>query len=90
MSSIGKGNCGGTDVLEHPVYTPKGLPPIRLKNRPVNPGLTESLKEQIAVWLKDCVIQFRRSFSLEFPSSSLSGKRTANGDGSLTFELLIL
>ena len=22
-------NCGGTDVMEHPVYTPKGLPPIR-------------------------------------------------------------
>ena len=20
------GNCGGTDVIEHPVYTPKGLP----------------------------------------------------------------
>ena len=26
-----EGNCGGTDVIEHPVYTPKGLPPIRLK-----------------------------------------------------------
>ena len=51
------GNCGGTDILEHPVYTPKGLPPIRLKNRPVNPGLTGSLKEQIATWLKDGVIR---------------------------------
>ena len=46
-----EGNCGGTEVIEHPVYTPKGLPPIRLKNRPVNPGLTDSLKEQIATWL---------------------------------------
>ena len=52
-----EGNCGGTDVIEYPVYTPKGLPPIRLKNRPVNPGLTDSLKEQIAVWLKDGVIR---------------------------------
>ena len=52
-----EGNCGGTKVLEHPVYTPKGLPPIRLKNRPINPGLTDSLKEQIAVWLKDGVIR---------------------------------
>ena len=52
-----EGNCGGTDVIEHPVYTPKGLPPIRLKNRPVNPGLTGSLKEQIATWLKDGVIR---------------------------------
>ena len=51
------GNCGGTDIIEHPVYTPKGLPPIRLKNRPVNPGLTGSLKEQIATWLKDGVIR---------------------------------
>ena len=51
------GNCGGTDMIEHPVYTPKGLPPIRLKNRPVNPGLTDSLKEQIATWLKDGVIR---------------------------------
>ena len=52
-----EGNCGGTEVIEHPVYTPKGLPPIRLKNRPINPGLTGSLKEQIAVWLKDGVIR---------------------------------
>ena len=51
------GNCGGTDLIEHPVNTPKGLPPIRLKNRPVNPGLTDSLKEQIATWLKDGVIR---------------------------------
>ena len=43
-------------MIEHPVYTPKGLPPIRLKNRPVNPGLTDSLKEQIATLLKDGVI----------------------------------
>ena len=51
------GNCGGIDIIEHPVYTPKGLPPIRLKNRPVNPGLTGSLKEQIATWLKDGIIR---------------------------------
>ena len=44
-------------MIEHPVYTPKSLPPIRLKNRQVNPGLTDSLKEQIATWLKDGVIR---------------------------------
>ena len=38
------------------MYTPKGLPPIRLKNRPINPGLIDALKEQIATWLKDGVI----------------------------------
>ena len=51
------GNCKGTDVIKHPVYTPKGLPSIRLKNHPVNPGLTDSLKEQIATRLKDRVIR---------------------------------
>ena len=61
------GNCGGTDVIEHPVYTPKGLPPIRLKNRPVNPGLTDSLKEQIATWLKDGVICSGRVYPWNFP-----------------------
>ena len=52
-----EGNCGGTDVMEHPVYTPKGLPPIRLKTRPINPGLIDALKEQIATWLKNGVIR---------------------------------
>ena len=51
-----EGHCEGTDIIEHPVYTPKGHPPIRLKNRPINPGLIDSLKEQIATWLKDGVI----------------------------------
>ena len=52
-----EGNCGDTDVMEHPVHTPKGLPPIRLKNRPINPGLIDALKKQIAPWLKDGVIR---------------------------------
>ena len=52
-----EGNCGGTEIIEHPVYTPKGHPPIRLKNRPINPGLIDSLQDQIATWLKDGVIR---------------------------------
>ena len=52
-----EGNSGGTDIIEHPVYTPKGHPPIRLKNRPINPGLTDALQEQITTWLKDGVIR---------------------------------
>ena len=52
-----EGNCGGTEIIEHPVYTPKGHPLIRLKNRPINPGLIDSLQEQIATWLKDGVIR---------------------------------
>ena len=62
-----EGNCGGTEVIEHPVYTPKGHPPIRLKNRPINPGLVDSLKEQIATWLKDGVIRSGRISPWNFP-----------------------
>ena len=62
-----EGNCGGMDVIEHPVNTPKGLPPIRLKNRPVNPALTDSLKEQIATWLKDGVIRSGGVSPCNFP-----------------------
>ena len=85
-----EGNCGGTKVIEHLVYTPKGLPPIRLKNRPVNPGLTNSLKEQIATWHF-----FFASFAqAEFPPgiflSCPSGRRMANGDGLLTSASSIL
>ena len=54
-------------MIEHPVYTPKGLPPIQLKNRPVNPGLTDSLKEQIATWLKDGVIRSGGVSPWDFP-----------------------
>ena len=54
-------------MIEHLVYTPKGLPPIRLKNRPVNLGLTDSLKEQIATWLKDGVIRSGGVSSWNFP-----------------------
>ena len=60
-------NCGGTDVMEHPVYTPKGLPPIRLKNRPINPGLIDAVKEQIATWLKDGVIRSSGISPWNFP-----------------------
>ena len=61
------GNCGGTNIIEHPVYTPKGLPPIQLKNRPINPGLTHSLKEQSATWLKDGVIRSGAVSPWNFP-----------------------
>ena len=29
-----EGNSGGTNLIEHPVYTPKGAIPIKIKNRP--------------------------------------------------------
>ena len=42
--------------MEHPVYTPKNAIPIKLKNRPINPGLIENLREQIQTWLHKGVI----------------------------------
>ena len=57
MSFIGKAIVEVQSIIEHPVYTPKGHPPIRLKNRPINPSLIDSLKEQIATWLKNEVIR---------------------------------
>ena len=46
-------NCGGTKAIEHSIYAPKGLCPIWLKNRPINPGSVDAPKEQIVTWLKD-------------------------------------
>ena len=67
-------NCGGTDVMEHPVYTPKGLPPIRLKNRQIIPCLIDALKEQITTWLKDGVIRSGRFSPWNFPLLPLQKK----------------
>ena len=72
----------GTDVIEHPGYTPKGLPLIRLKDRPVNPGLTDSLKDQIATWLKDGIIRSPWNLPL------LPVQRMENGDGSFDLRML--
>ena len=51
------GNPGGTTLIEHCVYTPRSAPPIRLKNRPINPALADDLAQQIATWLEEGVIK---------------------------------
>ena len=62
-----EGNPGGTSLIEHPVYTPKGAVPIKIKNRPINPGLIPDLKEQIATWLKEGVIKSGSVSPWNFP-----------------------
>ena len=71
-----EGNPGGTDRIEHPVYTPKGVPPIKLKSRPVNPGLAQNLAEQVQTWLKDGVIKSGHLSPWNFP---LHAVRKKNG-----------
>ena len=46
-------NPGCTNLIEHPIYTPKGAAPVKIKNRPINPALVAKLKEQINEWLRD-------------------------------------
>ena len=81
-----EGNCVGTNVIEHPVHSPKGLPPIGLKNRPINPGLVDALKEQGSRMELFALAESPLGIFLFF----LSRKRMVNGDGLLTSECLML
>lgn len=51
------GSFGKTELLEHRIYTPNDHPPIKTKQRNINPKLEESLKEQLDVWVKQQVIE---------------------------------
>ena len=71
-----EGNAGVTDRIEHPIYTPKNVPPIKLKVRTANPGPADSLKEQIDTWLKEGVIKRSGISPWSFP---LHAGRKKNG-----------
>ena len=60
-------NPGGTDLIEHPIYTPKGASPIKIKNRPISPALIDDLKNQICQWLVDGVIKKSSISPWNFP-----------------------
>ena len=50
------GTYGVTTLIEHYIRTPPGCKPINDRYRAPNPALTESLKAQLAKWLKhDCI-----------------------------------
>ena len=67
-------NPGQTDLVEHPVYVPKGAPPVKLKNRPINPKLMEDLRRQIREWLRDGVIKESGVSPWNFPVSPVMKK----------------
>lgn len=47
---------GKTKLLEHAIHTHEG-PPIKCRNRPINPTLEPQLREQIDHWTKQDVIE---------------------------------
>ena len=47
---------GKTTLVEHEIRT-QDVPPIRLKGRPLNPHMEANLKEQMATWEKQGVIE---------------------------------
>ena len=50
------GEFGRTNIVEHEIHTTP-RPPIKTKNRPLNPERTKQLKEQIDQWIKEEVIE---------------------------------
>jgi len=50
------GEFGKTTLLKHDIFTEE-VPPIRTKNRPINPALEPSLRKQLDVWLEQDVIE---------------------------------
>lgn len=68
------GNPGKTTLIEHPIYVPKHVAPIKVKNRPINPTLMENLREQIAEWLRDGVIRECGVSPWNFPVSPVLKK----------------
>ena len=51
------GEFGATSLVKHRIYTVPNTPPIRVKNRSLNPSLEPSLRAQLDVWLKQGVIE---------------------------------
>ena len=50
------GTYGVTTLIEHYIRTPPGCKPVNDRYRAPNPALTESLKAQLAKWIKhDCI-----------------------------------
>jgi hypothetical protein len=50
------GEYGETTLIQHEIHTEEG-PPIKTKNRPLNPSLEPDLRAQIETWTKHGVIE---------------------------------
>ena len=73
------GEFGHTDLVEHAIPTPEGMPPINCKERPINPVVEAELKKQLLQWLKTGVIQPSNS-GYKFPLVAVPKK-----NGSIRF-----
>jgi hypothetical protein len=51
------GSFGKTSLIQHEIFTPEGVPPIKTRNRPLNPKREEDLRVQMDVWKKHGVIE---------------------------------
>lgn len=55
------GNFGKTGMVVHRIITDPASQPVKVKNRPLSPGLEPALKEQMDAWMKHGVIEHSSS-----------------------------
>ena len=54
---ISIGGYGKTNLISHPINVYPGTTPIKMKHRPLNPVIKESLRQQIDRWLEQQVVE---------------------------------
>ena len=54
---ISIGGYGKTNLITHPINVLPGTAPIKMKHRPLNPVMEESLRQQIDRWLEQRVVE---------------------------------
>ena len=54
---ISIGRYGKTNLISHPIHVNPGSTPIKMKHRPLNPVMEESLHQQIDRWLEQRVVE---------------------------------
>ena len=54
---ISIGGYGKTNLISHPINVHPGTTPIKMKHRPLNPVMEESLRQQIDRWLEQQVVE---------------------------------
>ena len=54
---ISIGGYGKTNLITHPINVHPGTEPIKMKHRPLNPVMEESLRQQIDRWLEQRVVE---------------------------------
>ena len=54
---ISIGAYGKTNLISHPITVHPGTTPIKMKHRPLNPVMEESLRQQINRWLEQRVVE---------------------------------